>query len=60
MDESSPATAVQIGDPITKKISALIKEARDQNLIVVSQTVGGGISCSIAEMARESNGCKLT
>ena len=34
MDSSSPATAVQIGDPITqKKLSdAIIKEARDMDL----------------------------
>ena len=62
MDESSPATAVQIGDPITqKKLSdAIIKEARDLNLFnSITDCGAGGISCSIAEMARESYGCRV-
>lgn len=62
MDESSPATAVQIGDPITqKKLSdAIIKEARDLNLFnSITDCGAGGISCSIAEMARESNGSRV-
>ncbi|NQY81108.1 MAG: phosphoribosylformylglycinamidine synthase [Candidatus Caenarcaniphilales bacterium] len=62
MDESSPATAVQIGDPITqKKLSdAIVKEARDLNLYnSITDCGAGGISCSIAEMARESNGCRV-
>jgi phosphoribosylformylglycinamidine synthase subunit PurSL len=57
---SSPATAVQIGDPITqKKLSdALIKEARDLNLYSsITDNGAGGLSCSVAEMAKESNGC---
>jgi phosphoribosylformylglycinamidine synthase subunit PurSL len=60
MDTGSPATAVQIGDPITqKKLSdALVKEARDQLLYSsVTDNGAGGISCSVAEMAKESNGC---
>jgi len=59
MDEGSPATAVQIGDPITqKKLSdALVKEARDKGLFNSNTDNGaGGISCSVAEMARESGG----
>lgn len=59
MDEGSPATAVQIGDPITqKKLSdALIKEARDKGLYTsVTDNGAGGISCSIAEMAKECGG----
>lgn len=62
MDESSPATAVQIGDPITqKKLSdAIIKEARDLHLFnSITDCGAGGISCSIAEMAKESNGCRV-
>ena len=60
MDTGSPATAVQIGDPITqKKMSdALIKEARDVGLYnSITDNGAGGLSCSIAEMARESDGC---
>jgi len=56
MDSSSPATAVQIGDPITqKKLSdAIIKEARDMNLYnSITDNGAGGISCSVAEMAKE-------
>ncbi len=60
MDSSSPATAVQIGDPITQKkfSDAIIKEARDKGLYnSITDNGAGGISCSVAEMARESNGC---
>ncbi len=59
MDEGSPATAVQIGDPITqKKLSdAIIKEARDKNLYTsITDNGAGGLSCSVAEMARECGG----
>ncbi len=60
MDAGSPATAVQIGDPITqKKLSdAIIKEARDLGLYSsITDNGAGGLSCSVAEMARESGGC---
>ncbi len=60
MDSGSPATAVQIGDPITQKkfSDAIIKEARDKGLYnSITDNGAGGISCSVAEMARESNGC---
>ncbi|MDD5721358.1 MAG: AIR synthase-related protein [Candidatus Pacebacteria bacterium] len=63
MDSSSPATAVQIGDPITqKKLSdAIIKEARDMNLYnSITDNGAGGISCSVAEMAKECGGAKVT
>ncbi len=56
----SPVGAVQIGDPITqKKLSdAIVKEARDKKLYnSITDNGAGGISCSIAEMAKESNGC---
>jgi phosphoribosylformylglycinamidine synthase subunit PurSL len=62
MDTGSPATAVQIGDPITqKKLSdALVKEARDQLLYnSITDNGAGGLSCSVAEMAKESNGCDV-
>lgn len=60
MDSSSPATAVQIGDPITQKkfSDAIIKEARDRELYnSITDNGAGGISCSVAEMAREAGGC---
>ncbi len=62
MDAGSPATAVQIGDPITqKKLSdAIVKEARDLELYTsITDNGAGGLSCSVAEMARECNGCRV-
>ncbi len=62
LDSGSPATAVQIGDPITqKKLSdAIVKEARGMNLYnSITDNGAGGISCSVAEMAKESNGCEV-
>ncbi|MEI7709174.1 MAG: AIR synthase-related protein [bacterium] len=62
MDSSSPATAVQIGDPITQnKLSdAIVKEARDMDLYTSTTDNGaGGISCSVAEMAKECGGVKV-
>lgn len=59
LDSGSPATAVQIGDPITqKKMSdALIKEARDMHIYnSITDNGAGGLSCSVAEMAKESGG----
>ena len=60
MDSGSPVGAVQIGDPITqKKMSdAIVKEARDLGLYTsITDNGAGGLSCSVAEMARESGGC---
>jgi phosphoribosylformylglycinamidine synthase subunit PurSL len=59
LDSTSPATAVQIGDPITqKKLSdAIVKEARDMNLYTsITDNGAGGLSCSVAEMAKECGG----
>lgn len=61
MDSGSPATAVQIGDPITqKKLSdAIVKEARDLDLYSsITDNGAGGLSCSVAEMAKECGGCE--
>lgn len=58
----SPATAVQIGDPITqKKLSdAIVKEARALNLYnSITDNGAGGLSCSVAEMAKECGGCEV-
>ncbi len=63
LDAGSPAAAVQIGDPITqKKLSdVLVKEARDKALYSsITDNGAGGISCSVAEMAKESGGCKVS
>jgi phosphoribosylformylglycinamidine synthase len=60
LDEKSPATAVQIGDPITqKKLSdALIKEARDLDLYSSLTDCGaGGLSSAVGEMAEATGGC---
>ncbi len=56
MDSGSPATAVQIGDPITqKKLSdAIVREARNMGLYSsITDNGAGGLSCSVAEMARD-------
>ncbi|OHD71061.1 MAG: phosphoribosylformylglycinamidine synthase [Spirochaetes bacterium RBG_16_49_21] len=58
----SPAAAVQIGDPITqKKLSdAIVKEARDRGLYnSITDNGAGGLSCSVAEMARECGGFEV-
>jgi len=60
IDSGSPATAVQIGDPITQKIfsDSIVKEARDLGLYnSITDNGAGGLSCSIGEMAKECNGC---
>ncbi len=62
LSSGSPATAVQIGDPITqKKMSdAIVKEARDLNLYSsITDNGAGGLSCSVAEMAKECGGCTV-
>ena len=53
---------MQIGDPITqKKLSdVLVKEARDMNLYnSITDNGAGGLSCSVAEMAKECGGAKV-
>ncbi|OGE88923.1 MAG: phosphoribosylformylglycinamidine synthase [Candidatus Doudnabacteria bacterium RIFCSPHIGHO2_01_FULL_50_67] len=60
IDAGSPATAVQIGDPITQKkfSDALVKEARDLGLYrSITDNGAGGLSSSVPEMAKESGGC---
>jgi len=62
LDPASPVTAVQIGDPITqKKVSdVIVKEARDLGLYnSITDNGAGGLSCSVAEMAKECNGCHV-
>ncbi len=60
LNSGSPQGAVQIGDPITqKKLSdAVVNEARDLGLYTsITDNGAGGLSCSVAEMAKESGGC---
>jgi len=62
LSSGSPATAVQIGDPITQKkfSDALIREARDKGLYSsITDDGAGGLSGSVGEMARESGGCEV-
>ena len=59
LNSASPLSAVQIGDPITqKKLSdVLVKEVRNLNLYnSITDNGAGGLSCSVAEMAKESGG----
>ena len=59
LDEGSPATAVQIGDPITQKkfSDAIIKEIRDLGLYnAITDNGAGGLSSSVGEMAEQSGG----
>ncbi|MDR2162279.1 MAG: phosphoribosylformylglycinamidine synthase, partial [Desulfovibrio sp.] len=57
----SPATAVQIGDPITqRKMYDCIIRARDLGLYTaITDNGAGGLSSSVGEMARDSGGCRL-
>lgn len=57
--ESTPSGHVQIGDPYTqKKMSDFLLEARDEGLIrFITDNGGGGLSSSVGESARFSNGC---
>ena len=57
----SPTGAVQIGDPITqKKLGDAQQEARDMGLYrSITDNGAGGLSCSVAEMGRESGGCRV-
>ena len=57
--EHTPAGHVQIGDPYTqKKMHDFLLEARDEGLIsFITDNGGGGLSSSVGESARFSNGC---
>ncbi len=61
LDEKSPVSAVQIGDPITqKKMTDFLLEAEDAGLYrCITDNGAGGLSCSVGEMARLSGGCQL-
>jgi phosphoribosylformylglycinamidine synthase len=61
LNESSPVTAVQIGDPITqKKMTDFLLRARDRGLYnFITDNGAGGLSSSIGEMSDECGGCRL-
>ncbi len=58
LHEGSPATAVQIGDPITqKKMADFLMEARDFGLYnCITDNGAGGLSSSVGEMAQKPGG----
>ena len=59
--ETTPAGHVQIGDPYTqKKMHDFLLEARDEGTIeFITDNGGGGLSSSVGESARWSNGCHV-
>jgi phosphoribosylformylglycinamidine synthase len=61
LHEGSPATAVQLGDPITqKRLYDFLLLARDRGLYrSITDNGAGGLSSSIGEMAEQSNGAVL-
>jgi len=61
IDEKSPTSAVQIGDPITQKVMLdFLIEARDLRLYTLIWDNGaGGLSSSVGETARYSGGAEL-
>ena len=61
LDEHAPATAVQIGDPITQKRALdFLMEARDLGLFsCLTDNGAGGLSSSVGEMATLCNGASI-
>ena len=61
LSESSPVTAVQIGDPITqKKMFDFLLKARDRGLYnAITDNGAGGLSSSVGEMAQLSGGAEM-
>ncbi|MGO8694909.1 MAG: phosphoribosylformylglycinamidine synthase subunit PurL [Rectinemataceae bacterium] len=61
LDETSPASAVQIGDPIIqKKMTDFLLEARDLGLYQgITDNGAGGLSSSLGEMAESSGGIRI-
>lgn len=61
LSESSPSSAVQIGDPITqKKMLDMLLEARDLGLYRgLTDNGAGGLSSSLGEMAGLSGGVRI-
>ncbi|MBO4312440.1 MAG: phosphoribosylformylglycinamidine synthase [Desulfovibrionaceae bacterium] len=61
LHEGSPATAVQIGDPITqRKVVDFVIRARDLGLYSsITDNGAGGLASSVGEMAEDTNGCEM-
>jgi phosphoribosylformylglycinamidine synthase len=61
LHEGSPATAVQIGDPITqKRMTDFLLHARDLDLYnSITDNGAGGLSSSVGEMALDTNGAEV-
>jgi phosphoribosylformylglycinamidine synthase II len=61
LDEDSPTSAVQIGDPITqRKMLDFLQEARDLGLYKgITDNGAGGLSSSLGEMAELSGGIRI-
>ncbi len=61
LHEGSPATAVQIGDPITqKRMIDFLLRARDEGLYTcLTDNGAGGLSSSIGEMAEAPGGARI-
>ncbi len=61
LDESSPAQAVQIGDPITQRMMFdFLLEARAQGLYsAITDNGAGGLSSSVGEMAEAPGGARI-
>ncbi len=61
LNENSPVTAVQIGDPITqKRMFDFLIRARDKGLYnYITDNGAGGLSSSVGEMSVESGGCRM-
>jgi phosphoribosylformylglycinamidine synthase len=61
LSESSPVSAVQIGDPITqKRMFDFLIRARDRSLYnFITDNGAGGLSSSVGEMSAECGGCRM-
>ncbi|HOX11773.1 MAG TPA: AIR synthase-related protein [Spirochaetia bacterium] len=61
LDEGSPASAVQIGDPIIqRRMTDFLLEARDRGLYAgITDNGAGGLSSSLGEMAQSSGGVRI-
>ncbi|HEX5773739.1 MAG TPA: AIR synthase-related protein, partial [Geomobilimonas sp.] len=61
LNENSPVSAVQIGDPITqKRMFDFLIRARDKGLYnFITDNGAGGLSSSIGEMSGECGGCRM-
>ncbi len=61
LDETAPATAVQIGDPLTqRRVTDFLMKAQELGLYsAITDNGAGGLSSSIGEMATMTNGVEI-